>query len=113
MSGHPIGGPVISSEKPERWAEPMRQAATNDLFVAHARNFVDCMKSRQKPNADVEDGHRRAVACHLANISLRLGGRALRWDPEREKIVGDREASAYLVREYRKPWDEVIRLTKS
>jgi hypothetical protein len=98
--------------KPTPWVEAMRQQATNDLFGAHARNFVDCMKSRQRPNADVEDGHRTAVACHLANISLRLGGRALRWDPEREEITGDREASGYLAREYRKPWDEVIRLAK-
>jgi predicted dehydrogenase len=113
MSGHPTGGPQLSPVKPTPWVEAMRQQATNDLFGAHARNFVDCMKSRQRPNADVEDGHRTAVACHLANISLRLGGRALRWDPEREEITGDREASGYLAREYRKPWDEVIRLAKT
>jgi hypothetical protein len=56
----------------------------------------------------VEQGHRTAVACHLANISLRLG-RKVRWDAEKEEIVGDREASAMLVRPYSKPWDEVLR----
>jgi predicted dehydrogenase len=110
MSGHPIGGPVVTPASPEPWIEARKESATNDLFVAHARNFVDCMKSRAKPNADVEDGHRTAVACHLANISLRLGGRSLKWDAEREEIVGDREASGYLAREYRKPWDEVVKL---
>ncbi len=113
MSGHPVGGPVVSPEKPAPWMEAMRQSATNDLFGAHARNFVDCIKSRQRPNADVEEGHRTAVACHLANISLRLGGRTLRWDAEREEILEDREASAFLEREYRKPWDEVVRLAKA
>ena len=108
--GHPIGGPVLTAEKPTPWIEAMRQPATNDLLGTHARNFVDCIKSRQRPAADVEDGHRTAVACHLANISLRLGGRTLRWDADREEITGDREASEYLVREYRKPWDDVIRL---
>jgi hypothetical protein len=48
------------------------------------------------------------VACHLANISLRLG-RKIHWDAEKEEIVGDREASALLVRPYRKPWDDVLR----
>jgi hypothetical protein len=90
--------------------QPTRRA---NLFAAHARNFLDCIKSRQRPNADVEDGHRTVTACHLANISLRLGGRPLRWDPRREEVLGDGEASGYLERPYRKPWDEVIRLVKS
>jgi hypothetical protein len=32
----------------------------------------------------------------------------LRWDPVKEDIIGDREASAMLVRPYRKPWDDVL-----
>jgi hypothetical protein len=50
------------------------------------------------------------TACHLANISLRLEGRSIRWGASREEIVGDAEASKWLVRPYRKPWDEVLRL---
>jgi hypothetical protein len=56
----------------------------------------------------VEDGHRTAVACHLANISLRVG-RKVRWDPDNEQVIGDPEASAMLERPYRKPWDGVLR----
>ncbi|MBS1831666.1 MAG: hypothetical protein JST65_03080, partial [Acidobacteria bacterium] len=59
--------------------------------------------------ADVEDGHQTAVAGHLANSSLRLGGRKLTWDAEKNMIVGDKEAAAYLERPYRKPWDQVLR----
>jgi hypothetical protein len=44
----------------------------------------------------------------LANLSLRLG-RKLKWDPAKEEILGDREASAMLERPYRKPWDAVLR----
>ena len=58
--------------------------------------------------ADVEEGHEVSVACHLANLSMRLG-RKLRWDVKKEEIIGDREASAQLVRPYRQPWDEVLR----
>ena len=82
--------------------------SSDEQFDLHVRNFLDCIKSRQTPIADVEDGHRVATSCHLANISLRTG-RKLRWDPEKEDIIGDREASAYLERPYRKPWDAVLR----
>ncbi len=81
--------------------------SANEQFDLHVRNFLDCVKTRQTRIADVEEGHHTAVTCHLANISLRLG-RKVRWDAEKEEIVGDREASGYLVREYRKPWDEVL-----
>jgi hypothetical protein len=36
-------------------------------------------------------------------------GRQLKWDAAREDVIGDREASALLVRPYRKPWDQVLR----
>ncbi|HEY1495568.1 MAG TPA: Gfo/Idh/MocA family oxidoreductase [Candidatus Solibacter sp.] len=75
----------------------------NDLNVAHARNFLDCVKSRQRPNADVEEGHRSAIMCHLGNISTRLG-RSLKWDAAKEQVVGDAEANAMLSRPYRGPW---------
>jgi hypothetical protein len=74
-----------------------------DLDAQHARNFLDCVKSRQKPNADVEEGHRSAVMCHLGNISTRLG-RSLKWDAAKEQVVGDAEANKMLSRPYRGPW---------
>lgn len=67
------------------------------------RNFLDCVKSRQRPNADVEEGHLTAVMCHLGNIATRIG-KLLRWDTEREEIIGDREANQWLHYEYRKLW---------
>jgi predicted dehydrogenase len=110
IMGHPAGGPKTTPATPAPWIEPMKERAANSLFASHARNFLDCIKSRQRPNADVEDGHRTVTACHLANISLRLGGRSIRWDAQREEILSDKEASSHLVRPYRKPWDEVLRL---
>lgn len=109
FKGHPAGGPVRSETKPTPWMEPMKVAgSSNEQFDLHVRNFLDCIKSRRQPVADVEGGHQVATACHLANISLRLG-RKLRWDPDKEEILGDREANAWLVREYRRPWDSVLR----
>ena len=59
----------------------------------HIQNWFDCIKSREKPIADVEIGHRSAILCHLGNIA-RWVGRPLRWDPEREIFPGDDEANA-------------------
>jgi len=69
----------------------------------HMRNFFDCVKSRLEPVAPVRIEHRTITACHLTNISLRLG-RKLKWDPDAQKIVGDDEAQGWLKREQRKPY---------
>ncbi len=74
----------------------------------HFRNSLDCIKSRRSPISDVEGGYRTSTACHLANISLRIG-RKVQWDAERQEIVGDPEGPSMLVRSYRKLWDQVLR----
>src|SRR5260370_6726993 len=109
FQGHPGGGPTRSNVKPEPWTEALKEpGSSNEQFDLHVRNFLDCVKTRQRPIADVEDGHRTATACHLANISLRVG-RKVRWDAGKEEIVGDAEASKLLVRSDRKPWDAALR----
>ena len=108
FQGHPVGGPERRPDvKPVPWTQAVAERASNDLLASHVRNFLDCVKSRRPPAADVEAGHRTATACHLANISLRLG-RKVRWDGDKEEIVGDSEASAQLERPYRPPWDSVL-----
>ena len=69
----------------------------------HYQNFLDCIRTRKRPVADVEIGHRTATVCHLGNIAIRLG-RKITWDPVREQIVGDAQAAAMLSRPYRAPW---------
>jgi predicted dehydrogenase len=68
----------------------------------HFQNWIDCIKSRQQPAADVEIGHRACTICHLGGIARKLG-RKLRWDPQREIFPGDDEANACLDRPQRKP----------
>jgi predicted dehydrogenase len=107
--GQAVGAAQRVEVKPDPWTQAMKQPGSSDeQFDLHARNFLDCVKSRQKPISEVEDGHRVAVACHLGNISLRVG-RKLKWDPVKEEIIGDREASAMLERPYRKPWDSILK----
>jgi len=96
---------TITASDPKLLDEPLSSSATR-LYASddHMQNFVDCIRSRKQPICDVEIGHRSATVCHLGNISLRLGGRKLTWDPARETFVGDREATAMLSRVPRKTY---------
>ncbi len=78
--------------------EPDRQ-----MDLHHTRNFLDCVKSRERPNADIEIGHRSTTFCLLANISLATRLR-LEWDAKREVIGNNDEANEMLHYEYRRPW---------
>ena len=70
----------------------------------HRGDFVDCIRSRKQPICDAEIGHRSVSVSHLANISLRLGGRRLDWDAWEERFASNEEANTYLSRPMRKPW---------
>jgi predicted dehydrogenase len=63
----------------------------------HIQNWLDCIKSREKPNADVEIGHRSVSICHLVGITRELH-RKLQWDPVAELFIGDDEANKLLDR---------------
>jgi predicted dehydrogenase len=75
----------------------------NELAKQHARNFLDCIKSRQQPNADIEDGHRSTTFALLANIALATKSR-LEWDAQAERIINNDKANELLDYAYRKPW---------
>jgi len=91
-------------QNPAPRMEPMTvQGTDGDLTEQHARNFLDCVKSRKKPNADIEEGHRSTTLSHLANISLATRSR-LEWDAKQEKFTNNSEANGLLHYEYRAPW---------
>ncbi|MCL4193531.1 MAG: gfo/Idh/MocA family oxidoreductase, partial [Thermoguttaceae bacterium] len=86
--------------------EPINVSASegnSNLTSIHARNFLDCMRSRQTPTCDVEEAHRSTTMSLLANISLEVRQR-LEWAPKSEEITNIREANDLLHYEYRKPW---------
>jgi hypothetical protein len=70
----------------------------------HQDNFIACVRSRQKPNADVEIGHQSTLLCHLANIAWRTGNRTLAFDRATETFPDAPEANRHLKRTYRAPW---------
>ncbi|HVU25449.1 MAG TPA: Gfo/Idh/MocA family oxidoreductase [Opitutus sp.] len=69
----------------------------------HHDNFLQCIRTRAKPVADVEIGHRSTTVCNLGNIAMLLG-RKLRWDPAREEFIGDELANRMRARSMRGPW---------
>jgi len=118
FQGHPIGGPVYTDVKGTPFipappsggvqSDPRYGTGGEDTMAMNERDWLDCMKSRKRPLCEVEDGHRVAISCNLANMSLRLK-RAIRWDPEKEQVIDDKEAAAMCVRPYRAPWDGVLK----
>jgi len=70
----------------EKGAQTTVVKAQNQLDQAHVDNFIDCMRSRKRPNGDVYIGHRSAQASHLANIAY-VQKRRIKFDPDREEIL--------------------------
>ena len=69
----------------------------------HYRNFLDCVKSRELTIAPVEVAHHSTIPGHLGLISM-LVRRKIRWNAEKEVIIGDSQASKLLRRPFREPW---------
>jgi predicted dehydrogenase len=103
LGRHGCGWQVFSRPKDRK---PVIAHEANGPFPddVHFENFVQSIRSRKLPSADIEEGHRSTLLCQLANISYRLGGRKLVVDPDTETLVDDPEANRMLKREYRAPW---------
>jgi predicted dehydrogenase len=125
----PIGGAVFNDTKAVPWIEAQAgtggrggpgggrgeaggaggfESMEEQMFNANKRDWVSCIKSRNQPFCDLELGHRTATICNLGNLSLRLGGRTIHWDPEKEVVVGDKEAAAMCTKQYRAPWEGIL-----
>ena len=70
---------------------------------SHQLGWVECVKSRKDPVGNIESAVRSDLVSHLSEIAIRTG-RRIRWDPEKETIVGDDEARKRMSRPLRSPW---------
>ena len=77
-----------------------RHKAKDDGIPAHVEDFMSCLKSRNRPIADIEICHRSTNTCHLGNIAWKVG-RKLHWDAETETFKNDPEANTHLSRDAR------------
>jgi len=84
-----------------------QQIGPNEIHLYESRNhyvdWLDAIRKRSRPICDIETGCRSVSVCHLGNIAYKLG-RPLKWNPEREVLIGDAGASRLLSRPMRSPW---------
>ena len=84
-------------------AGPSTQPEPRSEDGRHEENFIQCIKSRQTPNADIELGRLSTTMCHLGNIVTHLK-REVTFDPRTETFGHDKEANALLTRKHREPY---------
>lgn len=107
------GGYTITPEsRKKKFAAKGKEQIVNNTYagnvheesvVAHAKVFLNSVRTRKRPPADVEFGHLGTNPGHLMNISWRMG-RKIRWDAVHETVVNDPEANALVTKQYRAPW---------
>ena len=99
------GDVVFEKEKyPEDLNEPAIELNAAPATRLHMLNFLEAIDKKNKPVADIEQGHISTASCILANLSMQLNGRPLIYDPVKKEVVGDPEATKLLQRKYRAPW---------
>jgi predicted dehydrogenase len=99
--GKLVGKPVEELATRPLPPDTLEQAYKGRPPLDHVAGFFDAVASRREPIADVFSHHRSLTTCHLAGIAARLG-RAIRWDPATEAILGDDLAQSFVAREPRK-----------
>jgi hypothetical protein len=102
----PYGIKLVKGDRPIRSIslEGMKFEAKDDGSPAHVRNFLDCLKSRQRPTTDIEIAHHSTNTTHLGNIAFKTR-RTLTWDAEAERFVNDIDANMLLGRDYRRGYE--------
>jgi predicted dehydrogenase len=90
-------------EYPEDRTEERLEHFAAPAIRRHFQNFLECRETRERPVADIEQGHISSASCILGNVAMNVG-RTLEWDFQKGVIVGDEEATALLRRPYRTPW---------
>jgi len=99
----PTGGGQFQNRDALIEFEEERLEEKEDSTANLIRDFLDCVKSRQKPLCGLEEGHRSTSFALLANISLETKSR-IEWDARKEQITNNKDANKLLHYEYRKPW---------
>ncbi len=102
--GRLTGRPVEELEQNPLPAGALEAAYKNRPLTNHFQNFFEATRDRVEPISDVFSHHRALTTCHLAGIAARLG-RAVRWDPHTEQILGDRQAQSFVARDFRKGFE--------
>jgi predicted dehydrogenase len=101
---HVDRGDIISASDPKILQEVIGE---NEIHLYksenHWKNFIDCVRSGKPAIAPVEVAHRAISVALLGEIAMTTG-QTIKWDPEKEEIIGNPRASRLMSRPYRQPW---------
>ena len=75
--------------------------------AGHTGNFLSCIRTGERPNAEIEEGVKSTLLCHLGNIAYRTG-RTVNFDPAEKKLVGDEDQMRLWSREYQPGWEPKV-----
>jgi len=100
---------VIKQKKANEAADPTDTVSASGIHLdrLHFANFIDCVRSGNRPNSPIEEGHKSVTLLHLGNIAWRVG-RELHCDPANGHIQNDKPAMKFWSREYEKGWAPVV-----
>ena len=90
-------------------AEGFSESLEEQMFNANKRDWIDCIKSRNQPFCGLEWAIERRSSAISATCRCASAGRTIHWDPEKEVVIGDKEAAAMCTKQYRAPWDGILR----
>ncbi len=107
--GRITGKPIEEQDADQGLRDKVQKVLAEEVYRGrkvgdHMADFFNSVADRSKPMSDVVSQYRSVSACHLANISARLG-RKLTWDAAAEQFVGDDEANGMLSRPQRSPYE--------
>lgn len=95
---------IVENEEGNKISEVIPRTKTNNNAPQdHARDFLDCMKTKEKPKASVKIGKTVAMVAHMGNIAY-LSGEKLYWDAQNNEFVNNAKANERIWPTYRKPW---------
>ena len=96
--------PEWDSARKANKAEARSYLEGKESHPDHARNFIDCIRSRNKPACPPEIGRTAAMHAHIPNIGARAGEQMLIWDDNNSRFINSEKANQLVKPEYRAPW---------
>ena len=96
-------GGYLKTHPPEILEGARRRPGGRGSVIGHHANWLNCIRTRERPACDVSIGCQSTIVSHLGCIA-HWTGRSLTWDPAKELFVGDDEANRWLGRPMRSPW---------
>jgi predicted dehydrogenase len=100
----PLDRPSGQWRKSHNTVIEAQKVEEEDATPQHARNFLDCVRSREACNCDIETGHRSTVATLIADIALKTQTH-LKWDSKAERFTNSEAANRHLSYRHRAPYE--------